>query len=96
MLPNSIVGSVITTGGSAPFVLDTATGQVHSGSYASVDPAQRNMGSMECQAVDKQVRAKVVGSTEVRVGSYQCAKCARWIDVVKHPDDWSGNSCSRC
>jgi hypothetical protein len=96
VLPNTIVGTVVTAAGPLPFVIDTATGQVKTGNYAAADPDQRNMGSMENGAVDKQVRANVGGAKDVRIGSYHCAKCSRWIDVIKRPGDWSGDSCSRC
>ncbi len=96
MLPNTIVGTVVTGSGPLPFVIDTATGKVSTGRHASADPMQRNMGSMEQSAVDKQVRAKVSGAKDVRIGSYLCQGCSRWVDVVKSPNEWSGDSCSRC
>lgn len=96
MLPNKIVGSVDTTSGAVPFVIDTATGKVQTGSYVDADPGQRNMSSMEHGAVDKQVRANVSGAGKVRIGEYQCPKCSRWVDVVSSPGDWRGNHCAKC
>lgn len=96
MLPNTIVGSAVTSSGVVPFVIDTATGKVRTGSYAAADPMQANMSSMEHGAVDKQVRSNVSGASDVRIGSYQCPKCDRWVDVVKRPGDWRGDSCSKC
>lgn len=96
MLPNTIVGSVITGRGTLPFVIDTATGSVSTGRYGTPDPGQRNMGSMEHAAVDKQVRAQLSGVVKVRIGSFQCPDCARWVDVVARPNDWAGERCSRC
>lgn len=96
MLPNKIVGSVVTASGATPFVIDTATGKVTTGSYTDADPVQRNMSGMEAGAVDKQVRAEISGAKRVRVGEYQCPECDRWVDVVKNPGGWSGDHCSRC
>ena len=96
MLPNTIVGSVVTSKGATPFVINTATGDVKTGTYAAADSGQRNMNSMEHGAVDKQVRAKVSGARDVKIGSYQCPTCQRWVDVVKKPNDWRGDHCAQC
>ena len=96
MLPNTIVGTVITGSGAVPFKIDTATGAVTTGSYTAADSMQRSMGGMESSAVEKQVRAKVSGASKVRIGEYQCPKCSRWVNVVKKPGDWSGDTCSKC
>lgn len=96
MLPNKIIGSVVTASGATPFVIDTATGKVTVGDYTPPDPVQRNMSSMEEGAVDKQIRAEVSGAKRVRIGLYQCRECDRWVNVVKSPGDWSGDRCSRC
>ncbi len=95
MLPHHIVGSVITTRGAEPFALDAASGAVRTGGFESADPQQANMGPMEASAVDKQVRAAVIGVREVRIGAFQCPRCQRWVDVVRDPHAWAGSACSR-
>jgi hypothetical protein len=94
MLPNTIIGSVVTASGALPFSINTASGKVTTGRYQPADDMQANMGSMEKSAVDKQVRLHVSGAKAVRVGEYQCPKCERWVNVVKRPSDWSGDHCA--
>lgn len=96
MLPSKIIGSVILPGGCQPFVLDTPSGRVRVGKYADVDPDQGLLGSDENGAVKRQVEAEVSAVREVRVGSYRCPKCERWVDVVKSPSEWSGDCCANC
>ena len=96
MLPGKIVGTVVTARGSQPFVIDTPTGNVTVGSFEEAHPKQKMVGPMEAEAIEKQVRAQVSGASDVRIGSFQCPKCSRWVDVVRSPDDWSGDACARC
>jgi hypothetical protein len=96
MLPSTIVGSVTTSRGNEPFVLDTPTGRVTTGKYREAHHHQAQMARDERSAAETQVRAQLSGVKEVRLGQYQCPKCQRWVDVVKDPAGWSGSKCARC
>ena len=96
MLPGKIVGTVVTARGSEPFVIDTPTGNVSVGTFADADPKQKQMGKMEAEAIEKQVRSQVSGAREIRIGSFHCNKCGRWVDVARAPGDWSGDVCACC
>jgi hypothetical protein len=96
MLPSKIVGSVETSRGVQPFVLDGARGTVRLGSYEPADGMQRSLGSMEVKAIDDRVRAEVSGVRKVRLGEYRCTSCSRWVDVVRSPGEWSGDRCATC
>jgi hypothetical protein len=96
MLPGKIVGTVVTAAGAQPFVIDVPTGKVGVGRYVEADHEQRSIGAMERQAIEKQVKAGVAGARDVRIGSYQCPKCQRWVDVVKDAGGWDGDHCSKC
>jgi hypothetical protein len=96
MLPGKIVGTVITGAGAEPFELDVPTGKVRTGSYVGADPDQRKIGSMEREAIERQVKGAVSGAREVRIGSFQCPTCKRWVDVVKDASSWKGDHCNKC
>jgi len=96
MVPATIIGTVVTAEGAAPFELDTPSGTVTTGRYGRADPDQGLMGREACGAVERQVRSQLAGVVEVRVGRYRCPACGAWIDVVRRPKDWSGTSSASC
>jgi hypothetical protein len=96
MLPSKIVGSIQTSRGVQPFVLDGARGSVRLGQYEPADAMQSSLGSMERKAIDTQLRGEVSGVRTVRLGEYRCTQCSRWIDVVASPQDWDGDLCATC
>jgi hypothetical protein len=57
---------------------------------------QRSVGHGERGAIEGQVRAEVKGAREVRVGSFHCSSCGKWIDVVSDPERWKGEQCAAC
>lgn len=95
MIPSKLVGTVVTPGGPQPFVLDTASGNVTVGRYDAIDPKQRDLPPDTAAAATKQVKAKVKGAREVRLGAFLCPSCNRWVDL-SDGSAWSGDRCARC
>ncbi|MEM9694240.1 MAG: hypothetical protein AAGA56_16945 [Myxococcota bacterium] len=99
MIPSRIIGSVVLAGGTQPFTLDTTTGQVRVGPrppLEQVDPAQGKLPKETHDAIEGQVRAKVRGLRELRVGAFRCTSCSRWVDLMRQRDEWSGERCIDC
>ena len=95
MIPSKLIGTVVTPGGPQPFVLDVASGNVTVGRYDTMDPKQRDLAPDAEGAALRQVRKKVKGAREVRLGAYHCPVCGRWVDL-SDGKVWDGDRCSRC
>ncbi len=97
MLPAKLVGTVVTTKGPEPFILDTPSGQVALGRWAEPDRRQRHLGASERGAIEQQVRVELGSQVQqVRVGQYCCPSCQGWVNVEMTPEAWHGDRCSAC
>jgi hypothetical protein len=96
MLPKTIVGSVVRSRGSEPFVLDVASGRVTLGRYGTPDPLQAQMAPDACRAAESQVRSQTGGRPDVRLGVFACSVCSRFVDVIREAGRWREDRCDRC
>jgi hypothetical protein len=95
MLPGRVVGSAVIKNKTRSFTLDVPSGRASLDRFEAADPMQRSIGSMEREAIERQVIAET-GADRVRIGEYCCPRCDRWVDVVRDPQGWSGDRCSNC
>lgn len=93
--PAYIVGSVITDDGPEPFTLTLEDGTYETGTFTPPDPAQASLSIIQQQRFAQLVHEQAgVAFAQVRLGTYRCPGCKRWVDVLAEP--WEGERCATC
>lgn len=95
MSPEYIVGSIITEGGSRPFVMYTETGKFEVGTYTRPDAAQQTLSVIQQQRFIQLIAERAgLPFSQVRLGQYRCSECGEWVEAT--PKQWSISVCMSC